>query len=1741
MSFLHTHGAAAQRDLARRSRQASGSNHLPSNLAPAGNRPGRPLSPKPTAASIRGIRTRPAEKVCTIWVHEDKFSGDDVIIGQSLFPRGALRRGDLVQIVALKSAKLGQLGRDTDNTTRSPAPRDTNSKHRGVSSDSASFAHSGTDRSSTAAHGTDHEMVLTLSDRASGAGVSGGGFGNGRSSAASQEINRDVDHDKKYLFAVRETNSEQAMRQPNLQISLHAAIANVFGFQNRSQVLVSVVDQTMNSASHVEIAFRDQYLTRADMWRLASADLNGRTVYKGQKVLFLGSIKAVLKNIYVRGEKVKSALFTSRTKPIYRSESARFIIFIQMSKEMWEFDSEGAGEILFDRVVNGFLPDLFAKWEKAKARHLVSIVMFTRMEYEKPAFMGETDSRGDTSERVQRPESPQQTEQGRFLRDFFKVVVSNMASGEWTEILHQLKKEFKVFLRDTMIQRTSKTPTPGLASVYGDRFADAVPEFEIAGQPTSAINGNVLEAINLASSQFQQDYIDRDLVRTGISVVVVTPGVGYFEVDYNMLKQTTEALVQNGIGIDLVSLARMPLHSVPLFKYQNPLVFKPTSDITSGPATLTSSPTKITVPFGSSFSPRATTGEGKIPELSTSSSTTRSIGPIPGEWSYAVPHWIDISFWTEAEERKRARDERARGQGQSRKSTKGEFVPTVRMYELQMMGVMENEVSNISIPYMHDNPFYQTLPSLKPEPGPSLSVGLNEESGNIKDSTGDPFTWMDEYDYWIFRPAHELQEHLRQKEAKKRRDEELKTKKHAKVADRRFHDATEKNVYPTSSTVLQSEQDIPDRRMQDAVSLDEKSIHRSPGTPEKDLSAFTSGIKLTPGHISFGSRGWTSGSTKALASTGLQTAHSRLGSLSRTVSQQVVPSESTIASSSADVPCTPVQSDFSRSVDVSHPDPSPSQSITMERIPSDTASRSSSTNYSAKTPEPKHSRNRSFAPFGSIFDNAAKDRHDAEKLDLLQSLTKPPDESALPPASQLLSPENALSPWLTILNPSKPDTQGQNTSSQFGRWQHVFPHSKSASSMKWKSLCSPASLPLTTEYFPTAEQFAKEYTESPYSISQNEEDDLDESPDGSKTKRGLILELLSHRLAQGFQIVVGAAVAEASQRPMLKAIDIFDSKIILEEGAMVFMSKGNSIHQLLCVSRNEVEVKRFIRKPSMATATSLSATSKDTEDVINYKPYIRSALCEEYWPRDITFQVPPEGFNWNYVDSFLAGYVDELTDQLRYWRARFVLIPADAPPQSRREASTHHEDNEEELRIEGIRRLSHIWQRSRYISPDERQYPATVKQRNAPNPLDIIFKTGDPSVVVAAELDALPALDEPSMRKSQLFSDSEKFQRSIALTDLAKELQSDRGVKLQDRRWHLRLHYDCFIGSEMVTWLQEHFKDVSSREDAAEFGNKLMERGLFLHVESRHQFRDGNYFYQIASEYRQARAGARAGWFGTRRTDKSVPSTPIGEIKDKELTEAASTGDVSDITGSLYLTSSGKKPTVKLSQSMKIDVDPRHRSYRPEIITLHHERLHNPDNCFHIRIEWLNVTAKYIEDVVMSWAVTAEKYGLNLVEVPIAESTSLSETHPFRRPVTIKLAIPPPASMPVDLDGPSSMTAHPISRPHLLHMKILRKLDFVLDIEASKNFPTTVDVRYSWGKPDYDLTQFIHRSGAAFIQITESGDFLLLANRLYNCRLGTYQSKQLNVAPTYIEEIRKKVAQSCADIDWLVKIYEAAP
>ena len=146
----------------------------------------------------------------------------------------------------------------------------------------------------------------------------------------------------------------------------------------RSQVqlkrLVKLESVTVDS---VEIFIKDVNLSRDAMWNF-SASMIGNCVYIDQRLLYLGSRVGVTKHIYKNGKNVTSGYVDKNTKIIYRSESAKITLFVQLSREMWHFEEDG--EIMFHKLINNLFPKIFRRWRETNTHHSITIVLFTSID-----------------------------------------------------------------------------------------------------------------------------------------------------------------------------------------------------------------------------------------------------------------------------------------------------------------------------------------------------------------------------------------------------------------------------------------------------------------------------------------------------------------------------------------------------------------------------------------------------------------------------------------------------------------------------------------------------------------------------------------------------------------------------------------------------------------------------------------------------------------------------------------------------------------------------------------------------------------------------------------------------------------------------------------------------------------------------------------------------------------------------------------------------------------------------------------------------------------------------------------------------------------------------------------------------------------------------------------------------------------------------------------------------------------
>ncbi|XP_075221255.1 GATOR complex protein Iml1 isoform X2 [Lycorma delicatula] len=323
-------------------------------------------------------------------------------------------------------------------------------------------------------------------------------------------------------------------------ISVETSIAGTFQLRTYADVCFNVVNPDSVALDSVELTFKDQYLGRSEMWRLKNSLVN-TCVYLNKKIEFCGgSVRCQVYEMWSQGERVACGVITDDTKVVFRSSTSMVYLFLQMSSEMWDFDIHG--DLYFEKAVNGFMADLFQKWKKHGSNHEVTIVLFSRCFYA-------ANSLGDFPEYMR--ECMQQDYKGRYYEDFYRVAVQNERYDDWTPVLVQLRKLFMEYQR-TVLEYHER---PGI----------------ITPKPinSTAAQGNFLEVLNMSLNVFEKHYLDRSFDRTGQLSVVITPGVGVFDVDRELTNVTKQRIIDNGVGCDLVCVGEQPLHAVPLLKFHN--------------------------------------------------------------------------------------------------------------------------------------------------------------------------------------------------------------------------------------------------------------------------------------------------------------------------------------------------------------------------------------------------------------------------------------------------------------------------------------------------------------------------------------------------------------------------------------------------------------------------------------------------------------------------------------------------------------------------------------------------------------------------------------------------------------------------------------------------------------------------------------------------------------------------------------------------------------------------------------------------------------------------------------------------------------------------------------------------------------------------------------------------------------------------------------------------------------------
>ncbi|EIW66543.1 hypothetical protein TREMEDRAFT_35030 [Tremella mesenterica DSM 1558] len=1484
-----------------------------------------------------------------------------------------------------------------------------------------------------------------------------------------------------YVFRV----GADAPNIPINQIHIPETVASAFCLQHRLEVQVMrVPDPEKVQVDFVELRF-SQYLGRADMWRLGMS-LENSTIHVGEKVsLAGGAVRADIQGIWRGKNRYSSGIVTPKTKTIYRSRSAQVYIFIQLCQETWEFDEDG--ERYSEKVVHGFLPELFNRWAAKSTSHLVTIIFFARVHY------NEDEVRYLEDNALTKGLIKDYT--GRWCKDFYHVAIDFERRSDWHqalgEIKQRLEKSEKEILLDFHVSQLRGTDREGT-------------ENRILGRWSFAYEGNVLEAVNLALNPFDEHYIDRDLSRTGMSMAVLTPGTGHFAVDKNLLRLTTERMVDHGISLDLVCLTKMPLHSVPLFSY----VSKRPKGLVSE-QTVSGMKTKPTIPDLLYFDAKNVKDEDC--ELAD---------------CYSIPKWVNCSFYSKTHDKPFRMDR---------------FVPRCKMYEIQMLGVLDHNLTRVAVPLLAEDDIIAPRKDLTEADRKKLRDDFDAAIFGGKPTTeikGDGNT-----------PAAGSLPNASYQSARllATRAEEGRINSLSSLVASQGRLAPLLSSGRENRTPEQSAQDLEDeieilnplesaRRARNRKARSETLLSDGASTAiiskrnaevSPSRSSIRSGVlsgastpKLTPvkrlrrpsSRSSVVARfgpSWLLGALTTRSQLSLPTAAAE--TVARTdvssVSGSRVSSPSTLKGPSV----------VSRAI--------PGAPVVLPATPSPSREFSNVTQPLPIAPRPARIVSE---------DDLGKSHRSSVKEKVSRS-----ENSSWGKVASF----NKSARHVTV-NPCNPNENPMALTGDTRRWQHVRPRPMKDTHhlVKWTSLCTPACLPLTTDYMPTASELQEFYEANSYDIACFA-DQLSFLIRADSAAHNLPLaimrEMASQRLTQNFQYIVlphQAAVEmdEAlSTHPTRKVLLPGDStqaglraggasEVLRDASGAIYLSWSNHIHRLAFDSQKQsVTVQRFVRK------------IRHTTESEKYTCLVWASQMNGFNEAKATFHYPnvEARLNFNYLDRLIAGEEDQLTPSIKYWRTRYILIPSGKDPSMSQGIVPSGENfNTSEILMAGASKVLEILERHQWKSPTR-----------AKRPLRLIPTTFDPSACV---------LDEGLMTElERLVEGKEKGDKVKKIAGLTLQTvgemmcKPNNGLIIRERWWGFNVHEDSFSGEIFCEWLVNTFEDIETREQAVEWARSLFEKGLIEHVANAHGFFDYNhFFYRLRPTY-DINASKRKQWFGSgsgsaissNTTNKSLTGPRDLIERHAALSTSPSSVPVAKLTDA-----PPKKRKIRMSQTTIIDLDPSRKSDRAEVAILHADVIHNARNAFHFELNWLGVTAGLLDELRLKCSAQAERYALRFVEAPVEQIKDVSLKSAYRQPIPIPLALSPPIVPDLHLRLAEHGTGQ--SSNFFEYSILTQKFGFVLDVESSTRYPDNIEVEYSYrGQVKFEYSQFCHKSGLALVQCLggEKG-FLWCDNRLFIAAPQRRGQEGLGIGIKQEEArcLRMELESFCNDIDGLKKFYE---
>ena len=170
------------------------------------------------------------------------------------------------------------------------------------------------------------------------------------------------------LRATLMKDEDETTKSKRFALSLLKPVAEAFDVAPWADASVEPCNDPANEAAaeYVEFMFKDQFVSRADLWRFKRLVI-GRTLHVGQHVA-VGGMRAST-NVLRAKEScgvLASGCVVASTRLTFRTRSSRIFWLVQLSYESWEPTGGADGATHVERLVDGFAAPLLQRWRKLR-------------------------------------------------------------------------------------------------------------------------------------------------------------------------------------------------------------------------------------------------------------------------------------------------------------------------------------------------------------------------------------------------------------------------------------------------------------------------------------------------------------------------------------------------------------------------------------------------------------------------------------------------------------------------------------------------------------------------------------------------------------------------------------------------------------------------------------------------------------------------------------------------------------------------------------------------------------------------------------------------------------------------------------------------------------------------------------------------------------------------------------------------------------------------------------------------------------------------------------------------------------------------------------------------------------------------------------------------------------------------------------------------------------------------------